>query len=114
MKIDEDVPITIPKMIARPKPRMTSPPNSRSGPGRLEASELLHSEVAETERGEGLADRVDLECLRPAQFDDDDAAEIDPEIEALSAACSGARRMRFVSHCPKLRAGPSGDVTALI
>ena len=31
IKIDEDVPITMPKMIARPKPRMTAPPISASG-----------------------------------------------------------------------------------
>jgi len=31
MKIDEDVPITMPNMIARPKPRITSPPISASG-----------------------------------------------------------------------------------
>ena len=31
MKIDEEVPMTIPNMIARPKPRMTSPPISASG-----------------------------------------------------------------------------------
>ena len=31
MKIDEDVPITIPNMIAKPKPRITSPPISASG-----------------------------------------------------------------------------------
>jgi len=31
MKIDEDVPMTIPKMIATPKPRTTSPPISASG-----------------------------------------------------------------------------------
>jgi len=31
MKIDEEVPMTMPNMIARPKPRMTSPPISASG-----------------------------------------------------------------------------------
>ena len=31
MKIDEEVPITMPNMIARPKPRITSPPISASG-----------------------------------------------------------------------------------
>jgi hypothetical protein len=48
----------------------------------LRRAEFLYSEVAKTERREGLADFVDLECLRPAQFDDDTTAEIDPEIEA--------------------------------
>ena len=31
MKIDEEVPMMIPNMIARPKPRITSPPISASG-----------------------------------------------------------------------------------
>ena len=31
MKIDDDVPMMIPKMIATPKPRRTSPPISASG-----------------------------------------------------------------------------------
>ena len=48
----------------------------------LRRAELLDSEVTETERREGLAYLVDLERLRPAQFDNDTAAEIDPEIEA--------------------------------
>ena len=38
--------------------------------------------IAEAERCKGLADLVDLEGLRRAQFDNDTAAEIDPEIEA--------------------------------
>jgi hypothetical protein len=43
---------------------------------------FLHSEVAEAERCEGFADLADLERLRRAQFDNDTAAEIHPEIEA--------------------------------
>jgi len=52
-----------------------------SDEGVLGRTELLHPEVAEAERRKGLADRVGLKRMGPAQLDHDTAAKIDPEIE---------------------------------
>ena len=40
MRIDEDVPIMIPKMIARAKPRITSPPINAKG--RIERTTVIN------------------------------------------------------------------------